>query len=269
MPETTDRLSSLNSAAAICVLRRTLKKTDSWSLFVGIIWLILAAVLYSSTQSTMLAVVFTVGAAIFLAEGIYVIRSCSRLALLLETISFTALALLNLGSFAAFLMAPQHHNGRPPNPVVGIALLYGAVKMGKSYRDYHRLHEQTNEADIEHVSGLLKEALEARPETTLNLVPLKRSGLTMRNLQWRLWMDGEYIYMIGAERVFFKANQPSEVTVYRRSQLAVESLGESWIGSASKIRLLLDGVPLPGNFELAAGMSERMASLTGGVLSAG
>jgi hypothetical protein len=269
MSEQPDRLTSLRSAAALYLSRRSLKTAGVWTVFLGVLWLIVAVLGLRASHTSVLVRIFLFGALVLLAEGIYVLFSLSRLALLLETLTLASLAAVDLISFAIAVSAPHAKGGRPPNPVDALIFGYAAMKMWKLYRNFNRLREQTTDADIEHVADQIKAALAASPDSALNLVPLKRTGLTLKNLQWRLWGDGDYAYLIGAQRVLFKASRPTRVSIYLRSRLSFDTVGESWIGSSRKVRILVDGVPLSAEFELASGMPERLASLTGSILSAG
>ncbi len=264
MADNRERLTSLNSAAGLCVLRRSLGSAGTTGIVLALILFGIAGLWFANVGVNGAVIVLGVVAAALLAGGIYVLRTRSRTALACETATLAVLATWDLGRFgySLHLHSTGAARGHLPNPLIGLLIAYSAWKTWSSRREFTRFAESSTEADGEHVESVIATALSSSPNATPNMVQLKQAGLSVKNPQWRIWFDPEFAYLINL-RVFFGRTRPIAVTVCDRSSLSFEVTGETWLGNARKLKLIVDGDAAAAAYEISPEMLEKMSRMTG------
>lgn len=254
------RLTSLNSAAGLYILRRSFGSAGTSSILWALVWFGIAAVRFSHDGLDGVVLGFGLVAVALLAEGIYVLRSWSRSALTCEAVTLALLAALDLSAFVLHVNS-KGSSGRPPNPLIGMFMGFNAWKTWSARKAFTSFSESTTEADLEHVESVIKATLSSDPKTASNLVQLKRTGLS-NYPNWRIWFDPEFAYLINL-RTFFGRTRPLNATVCERSSLRFEVTGEKWLGNARKLKLTADGDTTAVTYEISPEMLEKLSNATG------
>jgi hypothetical protein len=260
MVDNHERLTSLNSAAGLCVLRRSLSSSGTASIIWALIWFCIAGIRVAGHDVNTSVVLFAGFAIALLGEGIYVLRSRSRSALTAEAVTLALLAALNLYGFGYSLYA--HSTGRPPNPLFGLIMAFNAWQTWTARNAYTAFSESTTEADIEQVKSVIKMALSADCKMNPNVVQLKQRGMSVKDPQWRIWIDSGLIYLINVHS-FFRWTSPAKVVVCNLSSLSLEVKGEKWLGKSQKLKLIFDGVAADNSYEISPEMLEKLGAITG------
>lgn len=262
------RLQSLNAAATLGVMRRSLGSAGYSSIVWGMIWLAIAGLRYSNVGVDVTVMIFGLFSVALIIEGIYVLRSRSRRALTCEAVTLGVLAIWNLSAFAytAYMASSSHHTGRWPNPLFGIIMGFNAWQTWRSRSVYSELEKNCTESDLQTVDALISGAVKADAETTPELIALKQTGIAVTDPQWRLWLTPDYLYLINVHTLFSR-KRPVSAAVVPRASVSVQVIGEKWIGSGQKIKLVIDGEASEQTFEISRPMLEKFSLATGLMLT--
>jgi len=265
MPDNKERLTSLNSAAGLYVLRRSLGSHGTASIVWALVCFAIAGLLLAKAGANVAALVFGAIAFALLAEGIYVLRSRSRAALTCQAVTLAFLAAWDLAAFAysLHLHSTGAAHGHPPNPLLGLILAYNAWKTWTARTEFTNFSESSTEADVGLAESVIKLALSSNPKTTPNMVQLKQTGLSVTNPQWRIWFDPDFAYIIQIHTFFSSKLRPVVVTVCNRNRLSFELTGEAWIGNSQKLKLMTGGIATDAAYEISPEMLEKLSMMTG------
>jgi hypothetical protein len=265
MPDNRERLTSLNSAAGLYVLCRSLGSHGTASIVWALICFAIAGLLLANAGANIAALVFCAIAAALLAEGIYVLRSRSRAALTCQAVTLAFLAAWDLAAFgySLHLHSTGTAHGHPPNPLLGLIIAYNAWKAWSARTEFTKLSDSSTEADVERAEFVIKRALSSSPKTTPNMVQLKQIGLSVRDPQWRIWFDPDFAYLIQIHTFFSSKLRPVTATVCNRNSLSFEVTGETWIGNSQKLKLIVDGIATHAAYEMSPEMLEKLSMMTG------
>lgn len=236
METSTDMLSSRLAAGNIHLMRRDLRSAGGASIFVGCLWLLVGAVSYGSPLDFAF---YVVGGLVLCGEGIYVMSHLSAGALLAEAITLLALGGFNLYTFAT-VMAHEQSGGRPPNPIWGLVMLWGAWKSWTSRTALNEMRAKTNPEDERFMSELIQSGLRDDPKSTPDLIELKQTGFTMSDPKWRIkFVDGNAYFLNIHE--FFRRKSLKGIQIFASKSLTVDVEGERWIGKNLKAKFMVDG----------------------------
>ncbi len=224
--ETQDRRASYSASAAILIMRRSLRSAGWWSIFWGLLWLGILLVEISADKATWLNYIwFGLGGALLLAEGIFVIRSFSSLALKAEAITLAIFGGLNLYYFG--MLAAGKSKGRA-NPIFGLIMLYNAYATWQASATVDELMSKTNHSDLEFMTQLVDAMMKEKPKDSPDLIALKQSGMVVSNPEWRMRIvDGEAFLVNFNPGVFGTGKRPLSVDVIpaRFNSTSAERLG--------------------------------------------
>jgi len=211
-------------------------------------------------QTVGVAAVFGGFALLLMVEGLYVLQTRSRGALLVEAVTLGTLAALNLFSFAWAIHEVSHAgavHGRPANPLVGLLMAWTAWKSWKARTVFTDLQAKTNPADEQLLNGLIDETLAANPQETPSVVALKVKGFTLSDSsEWRIrYADG--MVLVVNFKSFFGKKRPIAIEVVLPASLRFELEGETWIGGKRVVSAIIDG-QAGKKFEVTSEMFERL-----------
>lgn len=255
--ENQDRLASYTALGSILIMRRSLKSAGWWSIFWGCLWIgILLLEVGAGTASWINYVWFGLGGTLLLAEGVFVIRKFSPLALKAEAVTLAVFGTLNLYSFA--MLAAGKGHGRA-NPLFGLVMLYNAFSTWKASTTVDQLMSKSNEQDLAFMTQLIDGMVTGNPKNSPDLIVLKQTGMTVSKPDWRMKvLDGNAFLVNINSGVFGAGKTALSVDVIPARSVQLDISGETWIGNKSKCRLTIDGKPTDKKFEIERSMLERM-----------
>ncbi len=128
-------------------------------------------------------------------------------------------------------------------------MAFNAWQTWTARNNFNALTDSSTPKAIGQVETVVQMAIDSDTMTQPNLIPLKQTGLSVQDSQWRVLFDDQYAYLINLHSLFGRRKRPVKIVVLERRTLSFEITGEKWIGKAQKLKLVINGEPADSNYE--------------------
>lgn len=250
-------LDRLQTAALLCTFDRDLRKSAYSSIAWGTLSLAVGLFfLFEGSRAHWVSLVL--GGALCL-EGFYELRVRDPHVIKVAAYTLGALALWNLGLFAAGIYLGLKLGG---HPIVGVMQAVGAWNTYKSFGYYEYLFHGADRETVEQVKQTLKQLMETDPQAMPDVVIFDAKASWGNVEHWRVLFINDLALFAQQGRLFRKTKNVEVALWVYRKDIELEVKGEKWMSSKQKASVKVNDWKLE-KAEFQPDMLQRMEGLRG------
>jgi len=242
MTTSPDRLKQLQIAGAFCLFDKKLSSSGTWSIFWGVLNLLVGgAALADNSLWGSVGVFLGLGLVV---AGIYEKKVRDPKVIIISAGTLAALAIWNFALIGLAAMGKVELALGGRTLYWAIAQAAGAVATWKTYSTYKALRDESDPLTVQQVRGYLDELKKAKPSQTVDLIEFELNVSFIQGTRRYRLMPVEDLYLAARYNTQLGSMKLEDLSFVPRNAVMLTVQGEKWMSKKIKASVQLGPLTL-------------------------